>query len=236
VVRRALALALDRNRIIATAYQGTSTLAQTLIPPWSWAYDPIGAPGYDAARARSLLDSDGWTVGPGGVRQKNGHPLAFGLLIQSELIPLSTMATEMQRAWRDIGAQADIRSVPRNVIYGNPGLEPDGKFDVLVDDWGADPDPDRSFMIETKNFAPASYNDAFYSDAQVDRWSEAALATYDTARRKVFYSLIQRRLNRDLPYVPLLWEGRIYAINTDLKNFAPETIASDFWNSQNWRI
>jgi peptide/nickel transport system substrate-binding protein len=235
-VRRALAEVLDRPRIIQTAYSGTSTLAQTLIPPWSWAYDPTGAPTYDPALAKSLLDQAGWIMGPAGVREKNGQMLSFGLLNQSESIPLSTMAQEIQRAWRDIGVEADIRSVPRNVIYGNPGLATDGRFDALVDDWGADPDPDRSFMIETKAFAPISYNDAFYSDPHVDRWSEQAVATYETAKRKALYSLIQRRLNRDLPYVPLVWEGRIYAVNVDLKNFVPEPVSSDFWNSQTWQI
>jgi peptide/nickel transport system substrate-binding protein len=235
-VRRALAVALDRARIVDTAYAGTSTLAQTLIPPWSWAYDPTGAPVYDPALAKSLLDQAGWTVGADGMRKRNGQPLSFSLLNQTEINPLSTMAQEIQRAWREIGVDAQIRAVPRNVIYGNPGLATDGKFDALVDDWGADTDPDRSFMIETKAFAPQAYNDAFYSDPDVDRWSEEALATYDQAQRKALYSLIQRRLNRDLPYVPLVWEGRIFAINSDLKNFQPELVSSDFWNSQDWRI
>ena len=29
-------------------------------------------PGYDPAAAKRLLDSDGWKVGPGGIRQENG--------------------------------------------------------------------------------------------------------------------------------------------------------------------
>ncbi len=235
-VRRALSLALDRNRIVQTAYAGTSTLAQTLIPPSSWAYDPTGAAAYDPAAARALLDSAGWIVGPDGVRTKNGRALSFVLLNQTESNPLSTMAQEIQRAWRDIGVAADLRFVPRNVIYGNPGLATDGKFDALVDDWGADPDPDRSFMIETKSFAPQAYNDAFYSDPEVDLWSEEATATYDLTQRKASYSKIQRRLNRDLPYLPLVWEGRIYAVNTDLLNFLPEPVFSDFWNAQQWQI
>ena len=235
-VRRALAFALDRPRIIDTAYAGTSTLAQTLIPPWSWAYDPSGAPVYDTALASSLLDQAGWKRGANGMRSRNGQSLSFSLLDQTEINPLSTMAQEIQRAWRDLGVDVDIRAVPRNVIYGNPGLATDGKFDALIDDWGADTDPDRSFIVETKAFSPKAYNDAFYSDSDVDRWSEQAIATYDQAQRKALYSLIQRRLNRDLPYVPLTWEGRIFAINSDLKNFAPELVSSDFWNSQDWQI
>ncbi len=235
-VRRALALALDRDRINQTAYLGTAVTAQTLIPPTNWAYDPQGAPAYDPALAKSLLDKDGWVAGADGIRAKNGRQLSFNLLNQTESNALGTMAQEIQRAWLAIGASVDIRAVAKNVIYGNPGLATDGKFDVLLDDWEADPDPDRNQIIETKSFAPHSYNDAFYSDPDVDRWSEQAVTTYDLATRKQLYSLIQRRLNRDLPYVPLVWEGRIFAVNDELRNFEPPPGSTSFWNAQTWQI
>ncbi|HEV2037019.1 MAG TPA: ABC transporter substrate-binding protein, partial [Candidatus Eremiobacteraceae bacterium] len=236
-VRRALALALDRDRIVATAYLGTATRAQTLVPPTNWAYDPTGAPPYDPALAKSLLDQAGWIAGPEGMRAKNGRPLTFALLNQTEQNTLSTMVQEIQRAWRDVGVAVDIKAVPRNVIYGNPdGVANSGKFDSLLDDWGADPDPDRSLLTETKNFSPHGWNDAFYSNPEVDRWSEEAVATFDLATRKRFYSLIQRQMNRDLPFIPLAWDGRIYAVNTDLRGFSPEPVFTDFWNVETWQI
>lgn len=237
-VRRALALAIDRNRIQSTAYVGTGTTAQTLIPPSSWAYEPDnGAAQYDPSEAKALLDKAGWLAGPDGVRRKNGRPLSFGLLNQTESNPLRTMAQEIQRAWREIGVDVDLRQVPRNVIYSNEhGLATDGRFDALVDDWGADPDPDRSLILATKSFEPHGYNTAFYSDPDVDAWSAQGVATYDLATRKRLYSLIQKRVNRDMPYVPLVWDGRIYAVNTDLNGFLPEPVATDFWNAETWQI
>jgi len=235
-VRRALALALDRERINTTAYIGTAITAQTLIPPSNWAYDPTGAIPYDPALAKSLLDHDGWIPGPDGIRMKDGKPLSFGLLNQTESNALSTMAQEIQRAWLTIGVSVDLRAVNKSVIYGNPGLATDGKFDALLDDWEADPDPDRNQIIETVSFAPHSYNDAFYSDPEVDLWSEQAVTTYDMATRKRLYSLIQQRLNRDVPYVPLVWEGRIFAVNNDLRNFMPAPGSTSFWNAETWQI
>lgn len=236
-VRRALALALNRDRIGATAYSGTSVLAQSLIPPSSWAYDPSGAPAYDVAQAKALLDQAGWRVGPDGIRVKNGRRLSFGLLNQTEITSLSSMAQEIQRAWHDIGVDADIQAVPRNVIYSNPsGLAFSGRFDALIDDYAFIPDPDLSLNIETHSFAPHGFNLAFYSDRDVDSWSEQGLTTMDAGKRKRLYSLIQRRLNRDLPHVPLVWEGRIYAINSDLRGFLPEPVNTDFWNAEQWQI
>jgi peptide/nickel transport system substrate-binding protein len=235
-LRRALVLALDRERIVRTAYLGTATLAQTLIPPTSWAYDPTGAPTYDVALAKSMLDQDGWMVGPDGVRVKNGRTLSFSMLNQVEQNTLRAMAQEIQRAWRDIGVAVDIKAVPRNVMYGPQGVANNGKFDTIVDDWGADPDPDRSIFTTTINFSPHGWNDAFYSNPDVDRWSVQAISTFDKRTRKRLYSLIQRQMDRDLPYVPLAWDPRIYAVNTELRGFLPEPIYTDFWNVETWQI
>jgi hypothetical protein len=52
--------------------------------------------------------------------------------------------------------------------------------------------------------------------------------------RKHYYSLLQRQVNYDLPDIPIAWPQFIYAVNTDLQGFAPETVNSDFWNVQAW--
>lgn len=234
VVRRALVMALDRPHIAATAYAGLATDAQTLIPPYSWAYDRHnGAPGFDPAAARRLLDGDDWKVGPDGFRTKAGRRLAIGLIHYNSATP-ATVASEIERAWRDIGVEVSIRAMPRNVVIGN--VAPNGNFDVLEEGAGFDADPDRSQFTQTQFIGTHGFNYARYSSPDVDRWTDLALQTYDLQQRARFYALIQRRLNRDLPYVPIAWEQFAYAVNTDLRGFAPETINSDFWNVEDWAI
>lgn len=234
-VRRALALALDRKRIAGASFAGSAIQADSLLPPYSWAYEPNnGSPPFDRAAAMRLLDEAGWTAGPDGIRRKNGKRLSFTLINQIEWQTLAKMAVEIQADWRDVGADAQIRPVPRNVLFGNPGLETDGKFDVAIDNSATDSDPDRSGYIESSSIAPKGFNFMRYADADIDRWSEAALASYKHADRAPLYSRIQRRLNRDLPYVPIAWERWIYAVNADLQHFEPETVGSDFWNVQEW--
>jgi len=235
-VRRALAMALDRRRIAATAFAGTAIPADSILPPYSWAYTKDnGSPPFDASAANRLLDAAGWTLGGDGVRHKDGKPLSFTLINQSGFAPLAAMAVEVQAAWRAVGAQAQIREVPRNTLFGANGIESTGRFDVAIDNTATDADPDRSVYIETSAIAPRGFNFEHYSSADVDRWSEAALRTYDPAVRSRFYALIQRRLNADVPYVPIAWERWAYAINSSLKDFEPEPIGSDLWNAQAWR-
>ena len=233
-VRRALAMAIDRERVASTAFNGTAIAATSIMPPHNWAYDPDNdSPPFDVVGARRMLDEAGWTVGSDGVREKDGKRLAFGFMHTTSTTS-AEIAEEIQRAWRDIGADAELRAVPRNVLVGQ--VEPAGTFDVILAGYGYDVDPDRSQLIETKFIEPHGFNASRYSNPDIDRWSEAALATYDRAARKKYYSLIQRKLNDDMPLVPIDWESFVYAVNDDLRGFAPETVNSDFWNVQDWSI
>jgi peptide/nickel transport system substrate-binding protein len=84
-VRRALALSLDRGRIVAAAVAGFGTPAFSSLPP-GLPVSPEGRLESAAERAAanrtadSLLDAAGWTRGVDGARQRNGTRLALELL------------------------------------------------------------------------------------------------------------------------------------------------------------
>jgi peptide/nickel transport system substrate-binding protein len=234
-VRRALAMALDRKRIAQTASIGIAVPADSIVPPYSWAYVAgNGSLPYDPAAAKALLDAAGWIAGPDGVRTKAGKQLVFGLVNQNEQAALAKMAVEIQAQWRAIGAVASVQNAPRNVIFGFPGIETDGKFDAAIDNSATDADPDRSVYITTGSKAPHGFNFSRYSDPDVDAWSAQALATYDRSVRARYYALIQRRVNRDAALIPLAWDRWIYAVDSRLSGVEPETIGSDFWNVERW--
>jgi peptide/nickel transport system substrate-binding protein len=234
-VRRALAMALDRKRIAQTASIGIAVPADSIVPPYSWAYAADnGSLPYDPAAAKALLDAAGWIPGPDGVRTKAGKQLVFGLVNQNEQAALAKMAVEIQAQWRAIGAVASVQNEPRNVLFGYPGIETDGKFDAAIDNSATDADPDRSVYITTGSKAPHGFNFSRYSDPDVDAWSAQGLATYDRSVRARYYTLIQRRVNRDAALIPLAWDRWIYAVDSRLLGVEPETIGSDFWNVERW--
>ena len=78
-VRRAVALSIERPRIVEIALAGFGSPASTPIPPESpFAWTPPVQ--RDTARADSLLDVAGWRRGTDGRRSRNGHPFAVELL------------------------------------------------------------------------------------------------------------------------------------------------------------
>ena len=233
-LRAALAAAIDRRRIAVTAFSGAAIVADTFIPPYNWAFDPAnGAPSYDPPRAALLLDEDGWKTGPDGIRVKNGQRLSIDV-VHSDSVAGGVIGQEVQAQWRSVGAAVQLRAAPRNMIYGS--ILVSGKYQVVVDSGGFDVDPDRSQQQESAFAQPHGFNDARYRDPQVDAWTEGALRTYDRAERKRYYALIQERLNHTLPYVPICWERFVFSVNADLSGFQPETVNSDFWNVQDWKM
>ena len=116
-VRIALAYATNRADIISKLLHGSARAAETdQSPVLSWAFtnDVTHYP-YDPQKARAILDADGWKVGPDGVRVKNGQRLEFTFSTQTESNYGKALQTYLQREWRDVGVQADIKNYPTRV-------------------------------------------------------------------------------------------------------------------------
>jgi peptide/nickel transport system substrate-binding protein len=132
-VRRAIGLAIDRDRIIAAALASYATPAAGPVPP----DHPDAAPDtpvLDTARADSLLDAAGWRRGANGVRMRNGRPFAFELLTvgsadnaveQLLQADLAAVGVRMEIRQREMGAfLAEARARPKRfdaLITGIPG-------------------------------------------------------------------------------------------------------------------
>jgi peptide/nickel transport system substrate-binding protein len=236
-VREALALAIDRPAIAQRAYAGFALAADSLIPPYSWGYaKDNGAPPYDPAAARKLLDADGFLVGPDGVRAKNGVRLEAAILVDAASASGLSGAQQVQAYWRAVGVDAAVKPMPLNVIRGPGGPAERGTFSVFYATIGFDVDPSRDTILSNESFPPNGNDLARYSTPEVERLIELGASTYDRAQRAAYYARLQRRVNYDMPDIPIAWPRFIYAVNTDLHGFAPETVNSDFWNVYDWRI
>src|SRR5688500_6315502 len=78
-VRRAIAAAIDRDRIIDAALAGFATPATGPVSP-DHPFSLKEAPRRDVVMAGVLLDSAGWLRGRDGARARDGTPLTFELL------------------------------------------------------------------------------------------------------------------------------------------------------------
>ncbi len=109
-VRRALVQALDLNQLLGVLTSGRGTAATTFAPgePTACPGDSITdfLPEHDLDAAAALLDDAGWEVGAGGIRSKNGVPLAVTFVQAAGGGDGNSAAAELAvQVWTELGVQ-----------------------------------------------------------------------------------------------------------------------------------
>ncbi|HEY2473397.1 MAG TPA: peptide ABC transporter substrate-binding protein [Candidatus Cybelea sp.] len=239
-VRRAIAYATNRNEIIEKIEHGSAIAADTdQQPHYSWAYttDVAHYP-YDPEKAKAVLDAAGWKVGPDGVRVKDGQRLEFTLSTQTESTSGKATETVLQRQWRDVGIQADIKNYPTAQFFDNSsnGTLQGGHYDVALFGWFGAADPDDSAIYSGVNQAPHGQNAMFWNNRAATEAMTDALKTIDQTRRKRDYTIVQQQLALDVPTIILYFNRQTYVYNKDLKGFEASPVISAFWNPWNYSI
>jgi peptide/nickel transport system substrate-binding protein len=239
-IRIALAYATNRADIISKLLHGSARAAETdQSPVLSWAFtnDVTHYP-YDPQKARAILDADGWKVGPDGVRVKNGQRLEFTLSTQTESNYGKALQTYLQREWRDVGVQADIKNYPTSQFFDNSsnGILQGGHYDVAGFSWYAAADPDDSAIYSSENMAPHGQNAMFWDNPVATAAMNDALSTVDQARRKRDYVVVQQQLTKDVPTIIVSFSRVPFVYNSDLKGFDPSPVISAFWDPWNYSI
>ncbi len=85
-VRRALSLAIDRDRLVQNAVGGCGRGTWGPLAAWDPMYEPAVDAGRkaDTAQADRLLNAAGWVRSAGGIREKGGRRLEFECVIQDD--------------------------------------------------------------------------------------------------------------------------------------------------------
>jgi len=224
-VRRALAMAIDRAAIVRNAYDSLATLSYGPFTRPLWSSDTtIAQLPYSVEHAQQLLDSAGWRDGNGdGVRERNGRPLRFALLVPSVSAPRQRIAVVLQEQLRAVGADVRIESMEP------PSLGPllgAGKFDAFIHVWMLDPSPASIELVWGSRDLERSANFGWYSNPRVDSLIAVARAEADLQRARSAYREVYETIVRDAPAV-FLWEPRNFALVS--KRFRFDRLRADAW-------
>jgi len=234
-VRRALAHAIDRDAIVKTILDGQVTVVNGPIQPLSWAYEPnVARYDYDPAKARALLDDAGWKLGAGGIRAKDGRPLAFTLITQAGYAIRENTAEAIQRQLKDVGVNAQVRLIDGTSISS---VWFSGEFDAFLHWWQLGPDPELTLMFAADRSPPAGRNVDYYKDDTLTSMLYASDRTVDRAKRAALLAAAQRRIAEMAVEIPLYNTSKVDAVPAGLQNFKGNpTNAGPFWNVHEWAL
>jgi peptide/nickel transport system substrate-binding protein len=220
-VRQALVYGLDRQAIVNASYFGQATVADSIFPHLSWAYDKNVQPKYnfDAAKAKSMLDAAGWTAGSDGMRAKAGQKLSFDMSTNADNTVRVKNLQIMQEQWKKIGVDAQVKTVADLVQSGN-NLSRERNFGILFIGFSLNAlDPDQSGLWHSRAAALGGNNGGLYKSPDVDKLLDDAVITLDKQKRIDLYKQLQNKLADDLPSCILCYTKGIYGINKRVHNY-----------------
>jgi peptide/nickel transport system substrate-binding protein len=234
-VRRALVSALDRELYARTILDGLAPVAHGPIQPVSWAYtDQVVTYAFDPDRARALLDEAGWKPGPGGIRERDGRPLAFTLITQAGYAIRENIAQAIERQLRDVGVDVRVE------LHDGTALSAiwfEGRFDAMLHWWQMPSDPELTTFFAADRTPPAGRNINYYRNDELTRLLYASDRTVDRAERARLLQRAERMIAEDVPEIPLYSVTRLDAVPATLRNFKGNpTNVGIFWNVDEWEI
>jgi oligopeptide transport system substrate-binding protein len=207
-VRRALALAIDRESIVKNVLRAGQAPAYHFTPP--------GVPGYEVSanlhpsveEAQRLLAEAGF---PGG----KGFP-HLNLLFNT-LESHRTIAEAIQQMWRtNLGIEITLANKEWGVyLDAQDSLD----YDISRSGWQADyVDPHTFLEIFVTN---GGNNDTGWSNAEYDALLQQALNAPDDTTRFAIYNRMEQILIDEMPIIPIYHYKRVYLLDPIVKGWYP---------------
>ena len=213
-VRRGLAHALNRSRVVDDVLLGHGRLLSAPFFPNMYGADPAIAPrAFDLEAAKSLLDSAKLSE------------------LELELITLNSQKLPINQEMFAI-FKRDLSTIGVNlkVTYMDP-LEFERRlmqrdFDGAFFGWLRDiPDPDPSALLHSAQIE-GGQNFAGYNNPKVDAWLEEAVGTRDRQERRNLYYKVHAQVFEDAPYTVLYAPLSHYAWTRDLQRVNPADLSA----------
>jgi len=202
-VRQALALAIDKRRIVNRVTRGGEQPASTFVPPDTANYTSPEGLGYDPQRARELLAEAGFPGGKNFPRMEYMfNAAAGGGRIHEEI------AIELQQMWRDnLGVDIELRQLEMQVYLSE---QDQLHYDLSRSSWIGDYNDANTFL---NMFVTGDGNNRTgWSNARYDKLIRQANAITDVhAREKLFQEAETILVHDELPIIPIFfYEGINY--------------------------
>jgi oligopeptide transport system substrate-binding protein len=218
-VRKALALALDKEDIVTKITRAGEPVANTLVPPGNAGYTPPQGLVYNVAEARRLLAEAGYPNG-------QGFPDVNLLYAGRGVGP--QVATEMQALWRrDLGITSIHLRAQEWKVYLNTQQLMD--FDLCLSAWIGDYNDPQTFI--DMFVTDGGNNDTGWGSPQYDQMLQTSENTADPAQRMRILSEMEKILvDDDVPIIPVyFWVGMSLYYPDKVGGFEPNFVDDHRW-------
>ena len=228
-VRRAIALALDRRRMVQSVFGRYGDVPYGPVSQLLWVRrDSPAAAGADTAAARRLLAKSGWFPrSDDGVQTRNGRPLLLTLSYPLTSETRKQIALQVQEQLRTIGIQIELRRLEGPVWMQRRSA---GDFDI--DFSSATQDPTPSGLTQSWSCAGGT-NVARYCDPALDSLLDRAIGARSAPAATALWRQVVQRVEGDQPAVFIYAPAAVYAVSRRFQK-APLRPESSWLRVREW--
>jgi peptide/nickel transport system substrate-binding protein len=215
-VRRALSMAIDRKQIVDSIYFGNGEPAVSYIHPKTPGFDAAAVPDfvrYDPQAAGRLLDEAGWTMGSDGFRYRDGKKLTLQLYgFAGGRSP--KVAEAAQGFWRKIGVDLQLQMWDGTIVFSKLAQQ---DYDIwsIAFPYSSAGDALRLYFHSGNIPTPNRMN---WKDPETDRLLDLGNTSLDDKERFEALSHVQKLVQEQALWVPLVHEGLALVVNKRVKN------------------
>lgn len=234
-VRRAIAHAIDRETYAEQVLEGWAEVSPTSAPRSILGdhADLVQGIPHDPDRAEELLEEAGWTVGPDGVRQRDGEPLEATIIYHPDRLTLTTpqyVQDQLERVGFDVqidqletAAYSDRRSSAQN-------------YEIVI--WASNQnDANPAFLMDLMwhSEAPVDFGEYWQPgpDTEFDRLVDEAMTTTDIDEaRRLSAEAMRELLEEEVAVMTLAGTYRIWGAQEAVEGFDPHASGhNQTWNT-----
>ncbi len=233
-IRRALVMAVDRASLLKSALDDLAKVPPGPMSELLWIWDPdIRQLPYDTAMAARRLSARGWRDHDGdGVRDKDGQPLAFHILVPSSSVLRKQYARLLQEQFRAIGVHVEVDELEPTVVNQRVGT---GKYDTAILSRQNDPSPSSGIAQTWTRAGFGGSNFGRYYNPEFERLVDRAVTATTRDRARPVWRAAMETLNADAPGIFLYALDNVAAVHKRVDNvqFRPDSWAALL---RTWRI
>ena len=210
-VRQALDMAVNKEAIIRTVFQGAGQTAVNAMPPTQWSYDEsIKDTPFNLEKARQMLRDAGVEEGT--------EITLWAMPVQRPYNPdAKLMAQMLQDDWGKLGLKVNIVSYEWGEYLKRAK---NGEHDTILIGWtGDNGDPDNWLGTLYSCDAIGSHNHSMWCDQDYDALVKKAKGTTDREARSELYRQAQQYLKQQIPITPIAHSTVAQPVSTRVTNY-----------------